>query len=96
MISYSILLTIRSPSPEPIYSTDGKRLNTREVRARKKLEDDRHDCIQAAMAINPEYRAPIDYKLVHYYCTLFTCTVHVHDTTYTICTCIWLSAVSSV
>ena len=58
---------IRSPSPEPIYSTDGKRLNTREFRARKKLEDDRHDCVQAALAINPEYKAPMDYKLVLVY-----------------------------
>ena len=54
----------RSPSPEPIYSHDGKRLNTREVRTRKRLEDRRHDLIQEAITLNPEYRPPTDYKLV--------------------------------
>jgi splicing factor 1 len=52
----------RSPSPEPIYSHDGKRLNTREVRTRKKLEDQRHDLILEATKLNPEYRPPTDYK----------------------------------
>ena len=32
----------RSPSPEPIYSSDGKRMNTREYRKRKELEESRH------------------------------------------------------
>ena len=54
--------THRSPSPEPIYSHDGKRLNTREVRVRKKLEDERHELVQQAINLNPEYRAPTDYK----------------------------------
>ena len=53
---------LRSPSPEPIYSGDGKRLNTREYRKRKELEDMRHDSIQKMMLINPEYKAPPDYK----------------------------------
>ena len=52
----------RSPSPEPIYSSDGKRLNTREYRKRKELEDTRHESIQRMMVINPEYKAPPDYK----------------------------------
>ena len=52
----------RSPSPEPIYSHDGKRLNTREVRVRKKLEDERHDLIQKAVKSNPGYKPPADYK----------------------------------
>lgn len=52
----------RSPSPEPIYSTDGKRLNTREVRTRKKLEDERHLLVQKAIKVNPEYRPPADYR----------------------------------
>ena len=29
----------RSPSPEPVYSSDGKRMNTREYRKRKQLEE---------------------------------------------------------
>ncbi|VVC91081.1 unnamed protein product, partial [Leptidea sinapis] len=41
----------RSPSPEPIYSTDGKRLNTREYRTRRKLEEERHRLVQRAKII---------------------------------------------
>ncbi|XP_065897643.1 splicing factor 1-like isoform X2 [Dysidea avara] len=52
----------RSPSPEPIYSYDGKRLNTREVRVKKRLEDERHRLILEALTINPEYKPPADYK----------------------------------
>uniref|UniRef100_A0A2M4CH87 Branchpoint-bridging protein n=1 Tax=Anopheles darlingi TaxID=43151 RepID=A0A2M4CH87_ANODA len=52
----------RSPSPEPIYSSDGKRLNTREFRTRKKLEEQRHQLIQRMQAINPDFKPPSDYK----------------------------------
>jgi len=52
----------RSPSPEPIYSSDGKRLNTREYRKRKEMEETRHNSIQRMMAINAEYKPPPDYK----------------------------------
>ena len=52
----------RSPSPEPIYSHDGKRLNTREVRVRKRLEDERHESILKATQLNPDYKPPTDYK----------------------------------
>ncbi|KAJ8318389.1 hypothetical protein KUTeg_003480 [Tegillarca granosa] len=52
----------RSPSPEPIYNNEGKRLNTREYRTRKKLEEDRHRLVQEAMDLNAEYKPPADYK----------------------------------
>lgn len=52
----------RSPSPEPIYNNEGKRLNTREFRTRKKLEDERHALIQNMFQINPAYKPPADYK----------------------------------
>ncbi|KAH8034363.1 hypothetical protein HPB51_023493 [Rhipicephalus microplus] len=52
----------RSPSPEPIYNSAGKRLNTREYRVRKKLEDERHVLIQEMFTINSEYKPPSDYK----------------------------------
>lgn len=52
----------RSPSPEPIYSSDGKRLNTRDYRKRKELEENRHAAIQRMMEINLEYKPPADYK----------------------------------
>ena len=52
----------RSPSPEPIYNMDGKRLNTREVRAAKKLEDERHILIQRMLNENSIYKPPHDYR----------------------------------
>ncbi|KFB52233.1 AGAP000049-PA-like protein [Anopheles sinensis] len=52
----------RSPSPEPIYSSDGKRLNTREFRTRKKLEEQRHQLIQRMQSLNPDFKPPSDYK----------------------------------
>ncbi|CAB3376890.1 Hypothetical predicted protein [Cloeon dipterum] len=52
----------RSPSPEPIYSSDGKRLNTREYRTRKNLEEERHKLIHQLQSVNPEYKPPVDYK----------------------------------
>lgn len=52
----------RSPSPEPIYGSDGKRLNTREYRTRKRLEEERHSLIQQMIKINPEFKPPADYK----------------------------------
>ncbi|CAG0901674.1 unnamed protein product [Darwinula stevensoni] len=52
----------RSPSPEPIYNHEGKRLNTREYRTRKKLEEERHKHVQRMFQINPEYKPPPDYK----------------------------------
>ncbi|VDO01396.1 unnamed protein product [Rodentolepis nana] len=52
----------RSPSPEPVYSSDGKRLNTREYRTRKTMEENRHNFIQQMLELNPEYKPPIDYR----------------------------------
>ncbi|CAG9857649.1 unnamed protein product [Phyllotreta striolata] len=52
----------RSPSPEPIYSSDGKRLNTREFRTRKRLEEERHALVLKMQSINPEFKPPLDYK----------------------------------
>ena len=53
---------VRSPSPEPIYNTEGKRLNTREFRVRKKLGEERHVLIQEALSLNEDYKPPADYK----------------------------------
>eukprot|EP00041_Stephanoeca_diplocostata_P007658 m.110198 g.110198 ORF g.110198 m.110198 type:complete len:584 (-) comp16977_c0_seq1:102-1853(-) len=52
----------RSPSPEPIYSHDGKRMNTREYRTRKKLETQRHELIEQLKKVNPSYKPPGDYR----------------------------------
>ena len=52
----------RSPSPEPVYNSEGKRLNTREYRTKKKLEEQRHGLIQKMNEINSNYRPPGDYR----------------------------------
>ncbi|OMJ93203.1 hypothetical protein SteCoe_3903 [Stentor coeruleus] len=54
---------VRSPSPEPIYDPKtGQRMNTREVRAREKLQKERNTCIEECLRIDPLYKAPADYK----------------------------------
>ena len=62
----------RSPSPEPIYSSDGKRLNTREYRKRKEFEEMRHDAIQKMMLVNTDYKPPPDYKWAWVYLFKFS------------------------
>jgi splicing factor 1 len=52
----------RSPSPEPVYDAQGKRLNTRPYRLREKLISQRHDCIIEAQKLIPDFRPPADYK----------------------------------
>jgi splicing factor 1 len=52
----------RSPSPAPQYDNHGKRINTREYRYRKRLEDERHKLIEKAMKTIPNYHPPQDYR----------------------------------
>nr|OQO16136.1 Branchpoint-bridging protein [Rachicladosporium sp. CCFEE 5018]OQO16538.1 Branchpoint-bridging protein [Rachicladosporium sp. CCFEE 5018] len=52
----------RSPSPPPQYDNHGKRVNTREYRYRKRLEEERHKLIEKAMKIIPGYHPPSDYR----------------------------------
>lgn len=52
----------RSPSPPPQYDNFGRRVNTREYRYRKRLEDERHKQIEKAMQIIPNYHPPADYR----------------------------------
>ena len=52
----------RSPSPPPQYDNFGRRVNTREYRYKKKLEDERHRLIEKAMDIIPGYHPPSDYR----------------------------------
>ncbi|KAK9796272.1 hypothetical protein WJX73_001196 [Symbiochloris irregularis] len=52
----------RSPSPTPIYDRNGVRLNTREVRVKEKLMDERQDLIEELMKVDPTYRPPNDYR----------------------------------
>lgn len=52
----------RSPSPAPQYDNMGRRVNTREYRYRKRLEEERHKLIEKAMKIIPSYHPPSDYR----------------------------------
>lgn len=52
----------RSPSPPPQYDNFGRRVNTREYRYRKRLEEERHKLIEKAMKMIPNYHPPSDYR----------------------------------
>ncbi|KAF6757203.1 splicing factor SF1 [Ephemerocybe angulata] len=51
----------RSPSPPPTYDSQGRRTNTREVRYRKKLEEERVRLVERAMKNDPNFRPPVEY-----------------------------------
>jgi splicing factor 1 len=57
-----MLTTPRSPSPPPQYDNFGRRVNTREFRYRKRLEDERHKLVEKAMKTLPNYHPPADYR----------------------------------
>ncbi|MQM19105.1 hypothetical protein Taro_052105 [Colocasia esculenta] len=52
----------RSPSPEPIYDNMGIRINTREYRARERLNKERQEIISQLIKKNPAFRPPADYR----------------------------------
>jgi hypothetical protein len=53
----------RSPSPPPVYDPDtGQRLNTRELRFRENLEQQRRECIGEATRINSEIKIPSGFR----------------------------------
>lgn len=54
----------RSPSPPPTYDNQGRRTNTREVRYRKKLEDERLSLVERQLKLDPNFRPPADYQAI--------------------------------
>ncbi|XP_057952796.1 splicing factor-like protein 1 [Malania oleifera] len=50
----------RSPSPEPVYNHLGIRMNTREVRLRQKLIEERQAIISSLIKKNPAFKPPSD------------------------------------
>ncbi|XP_052185123.1 splicing factor-like protein 1 [Diospyros lotus] len=52
----------RSPSPEPIYDNMGIRINTREYRARERLNRERQEIISQIIKKNPAFKPPADYR----------------------------------
>lgn len=53
----------RSPSPPPTYDGQGRRTNTRDIRYRRKLEDERTKLIERLIRIDPSFRPPPDYEM---------------------------------
>ncbi|KZS92512.1 hypothetical protein SISNIDRAFT_455728 [Sistotremastrum niveocremeum HHB9708] len=51
----------RSPSPPPTYDAQGRRTNTREVRYKKKLEEERIRLVDKALKTDPNFRPPVEY-----------------------------------
>jgi splicing factor 1 len=51
----------RSPSPPPRYDGSGKRSNTRDVRMREELMEQRGKIIEELMKINPQFQPPSDF-----------------------------------
>ncbi|KAK8802092.1 hypothetical protein WA158_006487 [Blastocystis sp. Blastoise] len=47
----------KSPSPPPLYDAFGTRTNTRAIRMRKKLEEERADIMDAIVKLNPVYKS---------------------------------------
>ncbi|KAI3635526.1 hypothetical protein MIR68_006164 [Amoeboaphelidium protococcarum] len=52
----------RSPSPEPEYDEDMKRINTRDVRYRTRLEEERNQLIEEECDADHLYKPPADYR----------------------------------
>lgn len=61
-VCFGLLIRRRSPSPPPQYDNFGRRVNTREYRYRKRLEDERHKLVDKAMKAIPNYHPPSDYR----------------------------------
>ncbi|KAG0554467.1 hypothetical protein M758_12G097700 [Ceratodon purpureus] len=61
----------RSPSPPPIYDSNGQRTNTREGRRREQLEIERREAIGECMRLNPLYKPPAGFKPVYKEAKLF-------------------------
>lgn len=53
----------RSPSPPPTYDSHGRRTNTREVRYKKKLEDERIHLVDRQMKLDPNFKPPTEYLM---------------------------------
>jgi splicing factor 1 len=49
-------------SPAPTYDSQGKRANTRDLRAKQNLINERHYLIEKAIKINPQFKPPADYR----------------------------------
>jgi splicing factor 1 len=53
----------RSPSPPPTYDSHGRRTNTREVRYKRKLEDERMRLVDRQIKLDPNFKPPTEYLM---------------------------------
>ncbi len=53
---------IRAPSPEPIYNSEGVRINTRANRKKMDLERERINLLEDCMRMKKHFRPPAGYK----------------------------------
>ena len=60
----------RSPSPEPTYDSQGKRTNTREQRAKTKLNKERQFLVELAQKMSPIFKVEIIEMPISYSITL--------------------------
>ena len=49
---------LRSPSPAPVYDASGRRKNTREVRYKRKYENERCFLVERALKLIPDFKTP--------------------------------------
>lgn len=52
----------RSPSPEPVYDSEGVRQNTRDVRNKERLYNQRNELIEQLMKRCPSFKPPADWR----------------------------------
>ncbi len=52
----------RSPSPEPIYNSNGIRINTRKMRVKQRLTAQRNNAITKLKELDPSYQPPSQFK----------------------------------
>ena len=71
---------LRSPSPEPIYDNQGKRINTREVRKRDNFLRERISLIEDCMKMRKTFVPPSDYKPLKKFKKIYLTDNAVNDT----------------
>lgn len=71
---------IKSPSPEPIYDKDGRRINTYEVRKRDQLHRERIGLIEDCMKMRDTFVPPDDYKPLKKFKKIFLTDAAMNDT----------------
>lgn len=62
---YDLEIRARSPSPTPVYDSQGRRLNTRDQRAKDKLNLERQRIVNRSKVLHEHFKPPADFKPVN-------------------------------